>query len=155
MVKQYQLISQPLYGYVTGRSRERQVILGFHLPGLLALFFDFEGRFLEVIERSFSNDLLAEWNNPPYDPWNPRIELRPKGFQELRKLAAEIELQEAPISVLPFNLLPEHAVYLNPVPELYRDVLQDPDDFSPEEREQATDWVTNLDTNTFFAFFWS
>jgi hypothetical protein len=154
-MKWYNLVSQKLYGYFTGQSADRQVILGFHLPGLLAVFFDKDGMYRDVLERSFSTDLLAEWSNPPYDPWNPSRELRCKGFQELRCLADEITFREGPISILPFNLMPAHQVYLDPVPETYRDILENPEHFTEEEREQAADWCATLDDNSFFAFSWS
>jgi hypothetical protein len=151
----FQIVSDKWRGFFTGHSGGWQLLIGFHMPGLIAVFFDAQGILTDVQCRVFSDELLREWDNPPYDACNPGKELRAQGLAELRKLQRDISFEEGPIYVQPFTLRPTHDVYLTELPEEYRDVLDSPEQFDDvEEQQEALDHVRKWKDAGMFALGW-
>lgn len=151
----FELVSDKWRGFFTGHSEGRQVLMGFHVPGLMVLFFDTQGVVTEVQTRVFSDELLCEWENPPYDPHDPSQELRVQGLAELRKMQHEIGFVEGSIRVQQFNLQPTHSVYLTELPEEYRDALDDAEQFDDEEEKEETfDHIQKWKEAGMFALYW-
>jgi hypothetical protein len=151
----FRVMSDKWRGFFTGHSGERQVLLGFHLPGLIALFFNAQGTLTDVQTVAFSDELLREWDNPPYDARDPNKAIRVKGLAELRNLQQDIDFVEGAILVQPFTLKPVHNVYLTELPEEYRDAVDDPEQFDDEEElADAFDHIRKWKEAGMFALGW-
>lgn len=134
------ICSAPFRGYWTGTSHGLPVIIGFLPPGLVIVTFDAAGQYRETQQRSLPAEAIAEWSVPPVDPTDNRI-LRPESFRHLHLCQSENDFHEGDVAVFPFDLRPDHDVALDYTPEQMKDILRRPNDFDPEEVEEARDYV--------------
>lgn len=149
------LVSNAYRGYHTGMGGSFQILIGFLSPGLVLIRFDKDGRLIDAQDRHFSKDLLEEWVHPPVNPSEGNKIMRPRGYNELKRWETELGFTECPISVLPFTLEPRYPVELDYVPGSEREILANPDDYSPEEVDAAKQYASQWNEGFPYAFTWN
>jgi hypothetical protein len=135
-MRTYRLVSGKYAGFYTGTSGDRQVLMGFNNPGLLAIFFDRDGNLLEVRERVFPKEWFREWEVSLAGEGGEERR-RPNSTRERNALMAEIGFREGPIDIKPFDLEEKYWVSLDEVTSDVRDTLEHPEEYSEEDIESA------------------
>lgn len=147
------IVSDHFRGFYTGKADGQQVLIGFHLPGLLLIRFTTEGVVSEVEDRILSAEAINEWDNPPIDPVGRQV-LRPLGMTALRNWQEQIGFQEGPILVEPFRLAEPHDVVLSILFGEYEDILTNPHDYSEADRQVVRDVLRDWKEGGMFSFYW-
>lgn len=151
----YTLKSHDGYGFWTGRtSTGKQVLMGVDWNALVCLRFSNGGDFLMCIERPFDVDgqpINTPVTQIPHHVSEQGQRLIDERFEKWRD---EVIVEQSPIRFKEF-FHPERFIGVEEIPSFYQDFLNDPSEFSDEDRDAIPAEIQNWKDREDFVFWFN
>lgn len=147
------VVSNPSRAYYAGVSPSHQLLMGFLPPGLVLVRFDLQGQLRDVQDRPLPKEIWDEWRLSPVNLLDPSVV--PRAVQGFQQWQEEIGFSEAPVNLYPFDLDPRYPIALDIVSGMSRHMVAHPDEYDPEEVEEAQNEITEWNDRCMHAFTWN